>query len=226
LISIGGSLASTVGAENPFRYRGYYYDTETGLYYLQSRYYDSEIGRFISKDGESYHTGQIGAAANLYAYADNNPVVYGDADGHSVTSMILNIASSIFSLVFAVNPVTGGWKLGFALGLGVASLFVTQHDYTQSVNKLNKQLKNHKISHSTYNRELKSDNRWRNIGIGVAVITTVFTYLGIPKYAGLMSKTGMTVVSTLANVFLGHTLSNVMWINDMVALMNGHADWF
>jgi len=84
LISIGGSLASTVGAENPFRYRGYYYDTETGLYYLQSRYYDSEIGRFISKDGESYHTGQIGAAANLYAYADNNPVMYIDPSGHKI----------------------------------------------------------------------------------------------------------------------------------------------
>jgi RHS repeat-associated protein len=215
-----------VGTENPFRYRGYYYDTETGLYYLQSRYYNPEFGRFISKDDASYHTSQTGAAANLYAYANDNPVMYGDADGHSVTSMILNIASSVFSLVFAVNPVTGGLKLGFALALGGASLWVTIVDYNKSVNKLSKQLKSHSISRSTYNRELKSDNRWRNIGIGAAVITTVFTYLGIPKYAGLMSRTGMTVVSVLANVLLGHTLSNVMWINDMVSLMNGNADWF
>ena len=51
LLSITGSLAATVGVKNPFRYRGYYYDTETGLYYLKSRYYNPEIGRFISADG-------------------------------------------------------------------------------------------------------------------------------------------------------------------------------
>jgi RHS repeat-associated protein len=48
LISIGGSLASTVGAENPYRYRGYRYDSETGLYYLQSRYYNPDWGRFVN----------------------------------------------------------------------------------------------------------------------------------------------------------------------------------
>ena len=41
---------------NPFRYRGYYYDTETGLYYLQTRYYDPEVGRFISRDSIDYAT--------------------------------------------------------------------------------------------------------------------------------------------------------------------------
>ena len=51
LLNITGSLAATVGVKNPFRYRGYYYDTETGLYYLKSRYYNPEIGRFISADG-------------------------------------------------------------------------------------------------------------------------------------------------------------------------------
>ena len=50
LISITGSLASTIGVKNPFRYRGYYYDTETSLYYLQARYYDPDICRFISAD--------------------------------------------------------------------------------------------------------------------------------------------------------------------------------
>ena len=46
-----GSLASTVGAKNPFRYRSYYYDAETGFYYLQSRYDDPEVGRLINADG-------------------------------------------------------------------------------------------------------------------------------------------------------------------------------
>ena len=47
-ISITGPMASTLGAQNPIRYRGYYYDTETGLYYLQSRYYDPVVGRFLN----------------------------------------------------------------------------------------------------------------------------------------------------------------------------------
>lgn len=61
---------------NPFRYRSYYYDTETGLYYLNSRYYDSETGRFINTDdisilveGKEFHNG-----LKLYAYCNNNPI--------------------------------------------------------------------------------------------------------------------------------------------------------
>ena len=50
-----------VGEANPFRYRSYYYDTETGFYFLQSRYYDPETGRFISADDISY-LDQIGRA--------------------------------------------------------------------------------------------------------------------------------------------------------------------
>ena len=58
---------------NPFRYRGYVYDTETGFYYLQSRYYDPEIGRFINADG--YVTTDIEPIAmNMFAYCGNNPV--------------------------------------------------------------------------------------------------------------------------------------------------------
>lgn len=67
---------------NPFRYRGYYYDTETGYYYLQSRYYNPEWGRFLNADS----TGYLGAngdliSYNLYAYCSNNPVMYVDPTG-------------------------------------------------------------------------------------------------------------------------------------------------
>lgn len=55
ILSITGRKASTIGKINPFRYRGYYYDEETGMYYLKNRYYDPEIRRFISAD--SYISG-------------------------------------------------------------------------------------------------------------------------------------------------------------------------
>ncbi|MCD2348828.1 RHS repeat-associated core domain-containing protein, partial [Clostridium guangxiense] len=80
LISISGSLKDTVGVLNPYRYRGYRYDTETGLYYLQSRYYNPEWGRFINADGIAATPGEL-LSANMYAYCKNNPVNMSDADG-------------------------------------------------------------------------------------------------------------------------------------------------
>ena len=69
-------------ANNPLRYRGYYYDTDLGLYYLQTRYYDSNTGRFINADGYiSTGTGLLGY--NMYAYCNNNPVMYVDSAGNS-----------------------------------------------------------------------------------------------------------------------------------------------
>ena len=75
-----GSMASTLGALNPLRYRGYVYDIETGYYYLQSRYYDPEIGRFINADSFA-STGQGFFGNNMFAYCLNNPVCRKDISG-------------------------------------------------------------------------------------------------------------------------------------------------
>ena len=65
---------------NPLRYRGYIYDNETGFYYLQSRYYDPAVRRFINADGYvSTDTGLLGY--NMFAYCNNNPVTYFDKTG-------------------------------------------------------------------------------------------------------------------------------------------------
>ena len=66
--------------KNPFRYRGYYYDADLGLYYLNSRYYDSNTGRFINADGY-VSTGQGLIGYNMYTYCNNNPVMYVDYYG-------------------------------------------------------------------------------------------------------------------------------------------------
>ena len=71
--------ASTAVKYNPFRYRGYYYDTETGFYYLQSRYYDPNTCRFINADGQLNTDHLLGT--NLFAYCYNNPVMYIDPLG-------------------------------------------------------------------------------------------------------------------------------------------------
>ena len=84
LLKAGGSMASTLGVDNPFRYRGYYYDTETGLYCLESRYYNPELGRMMSADSLSV----MGMSKttlndkNLYNYCDGNPVGRVDESGN------------------------------------------------------------------------------------------------------------------------------------------------
>ena len=80
LLSTTGSMANTLGGSNPLRYRGYVYDTESGLYYLQSRYYDPEIGRFINADA-LVSTGQGLLGNNMFAYCRNNPVKRVDVSG-------------------------------------------------------------------------------------------------------------------------------------------------
>ena len=86
LLTINGSLIDEyhIGNLNPFRYRGYYYDKETKLYYLQSRYYDPEVGRFISQDSLEYADPETINGLNLYAYCGNNPVMNVDPSGKSL----------------------------------------------------------------------------------------------------------------------------------------------
>ncbi|OQB24455.1 MAG: tRNA nuclease WapA precursor [Firmicutes bacterium ADurb.Bin182] len=81
LFDVSGAKATTLGKDNPFRYRGYYFDSETGLYYLQSRYYNPEWGRFINAD-VYVSTGQGLLASNMFAYCANNPVMFSDEHGY------------------------------------------------------------------------------------------------------------------------------------------------
>ena len=82
LVSISGSQADTIGETNPFRYRGYYYDTETGFYYVSSRYYDPEVGRWINADAVVPDVGDSMQGYNLFSYCFNNPVNMSDDSGH------------------------------------------------------------------------------------------------------------------------------------------------
>ena len=77
IISSSGTLADI----NPLRYRGYYYDSETGFYYLQSRYYDPEIGRFINADSYASTDATGLLSTNMFAYCENDPVNKSDPTG-------------------------------------------------------------------------------------------------------------------------------------------------
>ena len=117
---------------NPFRYRGYYYDTETRLYYLQTRYYDPEVGRFISQDDIDYAEPEVINGINLYAYCGNNPVMNVDPTGTSFLLFIFGvllagaiIGGAVAGSEAAKNGATG-WEvvgqvlLGAAFGVAIA----------------------------------------------------------------------------------------------------------
>ena len=97
-----GSILSLV---NPYTYRGYYYDIETGYYYLNSRYYSPQLHRFISADG-LVQTGQGMLDKNMFAYCLNNPTNYSDFDGHFAGALLGALVSALpYIAVFAVVAV-------------------------------------------------------------------------------------------------------------------------
>ena len=83
---------------NPIRYRGYYFDSETGCYYLSARYYNPQWRRFISPDSTDYLDPESANGLNLYAYCNNDPVNYADPSGNFVVS---------------------AWVVGMIVGFGV-----------------------------------------------------------------------------------------------------------
>ena len=85
---------------NPLTYRGYIYDSETGFYYLQSRYYDPTVGRFLNADDVRYlGIGSVSSGWNLYAYCYNSPTNYSDPSGN--IAAVDDVFFGLFSIVVA-----------------------------------------------------------------------------------------------------------------------------
>ncbi len=142
LLGITGSLANTIGKRNPFRYRGYFYDDETGMYYLQSRYYDPDIRRFLNAD--TMMDGKAGILGkNIFIYAANDPVNKIDPTGHSwaaidfakklhswrinhISKPLLNKARKFgekhkftYSTGLSMNVTLGMWGIGGQTGISI-----------------------------------------------------------------------------------------------------------
>lgn len=110
--------ANHIGNVNPFRYRGYYYDVETGLYFLQTRYYDPETGRFISRDSLAFADPTTVNGLNLYAYCGNNPVMGYDPMGTIDWGKVRDWFSTITGLFNGVKLLISGVALLVAVCQG------------------------------------------------------------------------------------------------------------
>ena len=128
LLQTGGTMATTLGILNPLTYRGYVYDHETGLYYLQSRYYNPVIKRFISADTTAVLTADLMSISNksLFAYCDNNPVNRADDCGFfwhivvgAAVGALINGVATVVSNAIDGRPIAEG--LGTSMLSGAAS---------------------------------------------------------------------------------------------------------
>lgn len=124
-VSINDTTTIGIGEKNPFRYRGYYYDVETGLFWCNSRYYNPEWGRWISPDSIEYLDPSSINGLNLYAYCGNDPVNNLDPNGHAWYHWALAAVAAV--AVVALSVCTAGAIIaaapavaGYATTLAVA----------------------------------------------------------------------------------------------------------
>lgn len=124
--SITGSLASTIGVLNPFRYKGYYFDSESNMYYCKSRYYVPEWGRWLNYDSANFLNIENINCLNLYCYCQNNPISYYDEDGDLskwAKTLIVAVAGvAVIAGVVAVTVATGGLAAPVLIGIGFGSV--------------------------------------------------------------------------------------------------------
>lgn len=118
VVDTSGINLSTI---NPFRYRSYYQDDETGWYYLNSRYYDSKCHRFITMDDIDYlGDSESVLSYNLYSYCENNPIVHIDSEGNAAANIIGGIVGGVIGALLgyiiaeALN--LKGWKKALLIG--------------------------------------------------------------------------------------------------------------
>ena len=114
---------TTLGHYNPLRYRGYVYDNETGLYYLNSRYYNPTWGRFINAD-EYLSAGENLLSTNVFAYCYCDPINLKDPNGNIAEAALIftDLSAELIASIAAALGVTVIWVVGIILIVGVVEL--------------------------------------------------------------------------------------------------------
>ena len=199
--------ANFIGNINPFRYRSYYYDTETKLYFLKTRYYDPEVGRFISPDSIEYLDPDTINGLNLYAYCNNNPISNVDPNGNKwwrwLLGAVIIIAAVALSVVTAgvaapISAALGGGMLGAIAGGAIAGAIggaITSFGIGVAVQG---------ISNGFTNID------WRQVGIQTAIGAVSGAVLGglgagikYARAASYLKANGITDVKSILKNFKG-----------------------
>ena len=229
---------NSIGHINPFRYRGYYYDEETGLYYLNSRYYDPSTCRFISPDNIEYLDPNSINGLNLYTYCGNNPIMYVDPSGH-MTKWLAWVISSVEIVVgITLTFIPGCQMIGSTLiGTGIGSLingYINESNggsfnagwYGGQISAIFSLIPGVGIPLTAFFGSIISDSidyGWNHVDLSKAFITSFFAW-GFSLFPGMIGEfidkykiyeTAIYLVNTY-NTILASTANsvvNVYWRN-------------
>ena len=200
------TAADFIGNLNPFRYRSYYYDTETGLYYLKTRYYDPETGRFLNADDISYVDPHPVNGLNLYAYCGNNPVMRIDPNGTAWWEWLLLGIAVVASLAIGFAAIASGGFLGAVIAgaaFGFAFSTISNVGNQVSINGWN-------------NVDFGEVVKLGAIGAAVGAISGVFSFgvgqilQGVGQQLGIFTSLLNISGKTVGHIFNPTTVSAVM----------------
>ena len=127
ILASSGSMAE----KNPLRYRGYYYDSETGFYYLQSRYYDPATRRFINADVYASTDSKNPISCNMFAYCENSPLIHYDENGELLIELVIigiGVSFAVGGAEAYVSARSSGASVGESMvqaGIGALSAGLT-----------------------------------------------------------------------------------------------------
>lgn len=129
--SIAGTLATTIGKSNPFRFKGYYYDEESNMYYCKSRYYVPEWGRWLTCDTPNFLEIKNILGLNLFAYCGNNPINAIDENGQfwftimtTAVGAIVGACSAIVNSIILEEEITAKTVIGGAINGAVTGFIL------------------------------------------------------------------------------------------------------
>ena len=179
VLDISGTYASTLGQNNPIRYRGYYYDSETSLYYLNSRYYDPANRRFLNADNIGYlGTGSNLTGYNLFVYCGNNPVTGYDPAGTLDWGNLFKgsgwLAVGVTAIVVGVSVLTCGVAVPAIMAVAAVTVAAGAATAVNGVSELGEATTGHNFMRDdVFRGNAKASNTYAHTTAAVAEIGTM-----------------------------------------------------
>ena len=219
---------------NPFRYRGYYYDQESELYYLINRYYDPETHRFLTIDSFEYLDIESISGIDLYAYCGNNPVMYVDEGGNFPVQIEI-LASAITDFA---NLLSFGFKKTLEympeLSMEVAKKMARNGGHTQSARSIIRARHNNIVKTQKLSEGAKKFSKY--LGRAILVGDIIWT-IGKNYSSGDQNWISDSIVDVgiSAGIYALSCVPNVGWVFNIAAIVlndvfndeiEGFKDWF
>ena len=206
------------GFNNAYTYRGYRYDPESGLYFLNARYYAAGIGRFLTKDDEGHLKDP--QSLNRYAYAEGDPVNNIDPSGHGILSFLQNVWSEVENAVSEAVDTVSSWFAGSSDGESIMFADKSQKERpdTGLSDKSNEEISNGARDRSLPGKERKRYQKEEKIR-GLRDQQKRQSVYGAPKPDPTLATAGLYAYIAISNYStnVNNTLNTIFSKNDQAS---------